>query len=236
MKSKLLYLMMFAVAVISLPGCDDESTAGMTRITYYPELTLEGDATLYLDKGTAFGEPGYSALLNGEDVTSQVKVSSNVDTNKSGVYSVSYSITNADGFAVNATRTVIVTDPVDAVEGVYDVDANSYRDYNGTVVPYGARYAILILNNGDGTYSVDDLLGGWYCQRAGYGEAYAMQGKISIAADGSITMIDSFLAGWGDSATSMTDATFDAATGTIKWNVEYTTTPMNFYVTMYKRQ
>lgn len=234
MKSKLIYLMMIAMVAVSMAGCDDESTAGMTRITYYPELTLEGATTLYLDKGNTFADPGYAATLNGEDVTDDVKVTSNVDTANSGVYSISYSITNADGFASTASRTVIVTDPADAVEGVYDVDPASYRLRAGAQVAYGGSYTVLILNKNDGTYSIDDLLAGWYCVRANYGTRYAMQGTITVS-DGVVSLVNSYIAGWGDSATSLTDGTFDAATGTMVYNLEYTDTPMNFYVTMYKR-
>lgn len=115
MKSKLLYLMVFALATVSLASCDDESTAGLTRITYYPELTMEGPATVYVDKGTTFTDPGYSAILDGEDVTDQVQVNSNVNMAASGVYSISYAVTNDDGFSSTASRTVVVTDPNDQI-------------------------------------------------------------------------------------------------------------------------
>ena len=234
MKSKLLYFVLSLLAVTAFWSCDDDSTAGMTRITYYPELTLEGATTVFVDKGSAFVEPGYTALLNGEDVTDQVQVSSNVNTSKSGVYSVSYSIVNEDGFASNASREVIVLDANDPVEGAYYVDPTSYRFYNGAALAYGSSFMILVINRGDGTYSVDDLLGGWYCQRAGYGTDYAMQGVVVFEADGTITMLDSYVPGWGDSATSLTESSWDAATGTISYNLEYTDYPFNFYVTMYK--
>lgn len=235
MKSKLLYLMMFALVTISLTGCDDDSTAGATRITYYPELILDGETTLYLDKNTTFTDPGYSAILNGEDVTDQVKVTSNVNTAQSGVYAISYSITNTDGFASSASRTVIVTDPNDPIEGFYDVTPDSYRAYNGAQVAYGSSYEILVISNGDGTYYVDDLLGGWYCQRAGYGVSYAMRGVISIADDGTIALVSSSVAGWGDSANFMADGKSDVTTGCLSWQLNYTTNSMDFYVTMYKR-
>lgn len=233
MKNRILFIAMLAFAAFVTISCDDESTEGMTRITYYAKLTLEGDKTLKVDKGTEFVDPGYSAIMEGEDVTDMVEVFSNVNTEKSGVYNISYAIVNKDGFYSTANRTVIVTDPNDPVEGLYETDPEkSYRLY-GDKTPYGASFDILILNNGDGTYSVDDLLGGWYCQRAGYGSDYAMEGTISVDADGNITMIESYVPGWGDWATGMTDG---KVTGrTITWNVEYTDYPFFFIVTMYKK-
>lgn len=233
MKNRILFIAMLAFAAFVTISCDDESTEGMTRITYYAKLSLEGDKTLYVDKGSEFVDPGYSAIMEGEDVTDMVEVSSNVNTAKSGVYSISYSIVNNDGFYSTASRTVIVTDPNDPVEGLYGTDPEkSYRLYGGET-PYGASFDILILNNGDGTYSVDDLLGGWYCQRAGYGTDYAMEGTISVDADGNITMIDSYVPGWGDKATGMTNG--KATDGTITWDLEYTDYPFHFIVTMYKK-
>ena len=232
MKNRILFIAMLAFAAFVNISCDDESTEGMTRITYYAQLSLEGDKTLYVDKGAEFVDPGYSAIMEGEDVTDMVEVSSNVNTAKSGVYSISYSIVNNDGFYSTASRTVIVTDPNDPVEGLYETDPESYRIYGGET-PYGASFDILILNNGDGTYSVDDLLGGWYCQRAGYGTDYAMEGTISVDADGNITLINSYVPGWGDSATGITNG--KVVDGTINWTVEYTDTPLIFVVKMYKK-
>lgn len=233
MKSKLLYLMIFALTTVSMVGCDDESTAGMTRITYYPELILEGATTLYCNVGETFTDPGYTATLNGEDVTSDVVVASTVNTSAQGIYSIGYSITNPDGFSSNAARTVIVMGHTDTAAGSYGTDPNSYRMRSGTQTVYGASYGISVADQGDGTYAVSDLLGGYYEQRAGYGGAYALKGTISIADDGTITLNTSSLEGWGDSADSMTDGKFDADKGCLSWAVNYA--GMDFYVTMYKK-
>lgn len=228
---KIAYLIAF-VFTLTLISCGEDSTAGLTHITYYAELTLEGESTLYLDKGDTFVEPGYTATMNGEDVTDQVTVTSNVDTSTSGVYTISYSIVNDDGFYSTATRKVIVMDPNDPIEGYWDTDADSYRDYNGQTL-YGASYPILIFNNGDGTYDVEDMLGGWYYYRAGYGSSYAMAGVITI--DGStVTLESSYIPGWGDSLDSLEDGVYDAATGMLSWHVSYAGY-LEFYVTMYKR-
>lgn len=234
---KIAYLITLVFAFV-ITGCDD-STAGLTRITYYPELVLEGESTLYLDKGTTFEEPGYTAIMNGEDVTDEVEIFTNLDTNTSGVYTINYSIINADGFYTTASRTVIVTDPNDPIEGYWDTDPDSYRVSEGETA-YGASYPVLIINNGDGTYSVDDLLGGWYCFRANYGTDYCMTGSIAISGNTVTVLGNSHIEGWGDGLDSTSDSkpdinqgTYNADTNTLYWHISYVN--MDFHVTMYKR-
>lgn len=96
----------------------------------------------------------------------------------------------------------------DNIEGIYKIQPNSHRDYNGASDSYGQTYEITIYDNGNGTYYVDDLLGGWYCQRTGYGFKYAMTGNISINTDGIVSLKDSYVAGWNDGLISLT-GTYD---------------------------
>ncbi len=199
MKKNILYTMLFALVALTMASCSKDSE-GLSRITYYPSIDLNGDAYMVWDKGVAYVEPGYTSMLNGEDVTDKVTVSGEVDVNTSGIYTLTYTTTkNEDGFNATKSRTVVVLDPNSAVEGFYMNQATSNR--NGTA--YGKDYQVLVIDNGDGTVSVDDLLGGWYCQRVGYGTNYAMQGILGIADDGTLTLVDSYVPGWGDSADSL---------------------------------
>lgn len=233
MKTRLISFLMLAVAAIFMTGCSKDSE-GLTSITYYPVISLEGDSYMIVDKGSNFVDPGFNVTLNGEDVTSQATVKSNVDTSKSGVYSIVYSAVNADGFSASETRTVVVLDATDAIEGFYATDASSYRiNAAGTKTVYGSSFELLIIGNGDGTYEVEDLLGGYYSQRAGYGANYNCTGTIAIDESGKVTALESYVAGWGDSLDKdLIDGTYDAATGTFSWNAPYA--GMNFYVTMTK--
>lgn len=234
MKKNILYLMFLVLPSIALTSCEGDSSEGLTRITYYPVLTMEGDEVMQVDKGTTFVDPGCTAEMDGEDVTDQIVTTGTVDTSTSGVYTITYAAYNSDGFSATTTRTVVVLDPNDPIEGYYDTDPASYRLYNGSQTEYGDSYEVLVINNGDGTYSFDDLLAGWYSVRAGYGTSYAMQAVVAIDDDGKMSLVSSLVSGWGDSASAL-EGSFDAATSTMTWNVEYTTYPMNFYVTMYKR-
>ena len=196
MKKSIICLVALFALALGFTSCEKES-AGLTSITYFAEIVLEGDATMVVDKGSEFVDPGFTATMKGEDVTDKVEVNSNVDTSTSGVYSVVYSIVNADGFPASATRTVIVLDLSSAIEGFWACSPASHRTNTntGADVAYGASFEILIIDNGDGTYFVDDLLAGWYAQRAGYGDSYAMQAIISIADDGAITLESSNVPG-----------------------------------------
>lgn len=209
--------MLFALVALVMASCGDKKSEGLSRITYYPSIQLEGDSYLVWEKGVAYEEPGYVSELNGEDVTSQVTVSGAVDVNKSGIYTLTYTtVKNSDGFDASASRTVVVLDSSSAIEGFYMNQATSNR--NGTA--YGKNFQVLVIDNGDGTISVDDLLGGWYCQRAGYGTKYAMSGVLGVAEDGTLTLIDSYIPGWGDGLDSF-EGKFDAATSTINFVCVY---------------
>lgn len=224
--------MLFAVVALLVTSCGDKETEGKSRFTYYPTIELEGDTYLVWDKGTPFVDPGYVSTMNGEDVTAEVMISGTPDVNKSGIYTMTYTTKkNDDGFDASASRTVVVLDPNSAVEGFYLTQPDSYRTYNGNEVAFGNAFEILVIDNGDGTLYVDDLFGGWYCQRAGYGTKYAMGGTISLAADGTVGLISSLVPGWGD---GLDDLTGSYADGVFTVDAVYNGFTMHFYQTWVK--
>ena len=231
MKKNVLYTMLFAMVALLVTSCGDKTSEGKSRFTYYPTIELEGDTYLVWDKGTPFVDPGYTSLMNGEDVTSEVTVTGAPDVNKSGIYTMTYTTKkNDDGFDASASRTVVVLDPNSEIEGFYLTQPDSYRSYNGNDVAYKNAYEILIIDNGDGTLTVDDLFGGWYAQRAGYGSKYAMYGKISLAEDGTVGLVSSLVAGWGDSLEGLEGTYSD---GVFVISAEYVS-GMMFYQTWVK--
>ena len=224
--------MLFAVVALLVTSCGDKETEGKSRFTYYPTIELEGDTYLVWDKGTPFVDPGYVSTMNGEDVTAEVMISGTPDVNKSGIYTMTYTTKkNDDGFDASASRTVVVLDPNSAVEGFYLTQPDSYRTYNGNEVAFGNAFEILVIDNGDGTLYVDDLFGGWYCQRSGYGTKYAMGGTISLAADGTVGLISSLVPGWGD---GLDDLTGSYADGVFTVDAVYNKNTMHFYQTWVK--
>lgn len=237
---KILMLMIGVLAVLAMQSCGDDDSEGLTRLTYFPTMTLEGGSRVVWDKGTPWVEPGYTSTLNGEDIADKVTISGNVDVNKSGVYYLTYtSMTNEDGFSSSVTREVDVLDPNDPIEGFWDVDRDktsrngtSFADNTSSTYPNFANpMELLIINNGDGTYYVSDLIGGFYAQGRNYGSSYAMTGDVAI--NGSdITLVDSYLAGWGDGLVDFSDGVYDATAKTMQWKATYVSSMVfNVYIT-----
>lgn len=183
MKKILAYLLMPVLAV-ALWSCD-KSTEGLTRITYYPTLEVLGESTVIVNVGESYADEGCYAELNGEDVSSEVVATSNVNYSKPGVYSISYIIYNADGFSTTASRTVYVVDP-----------DNIATLYLGTCFTGSETFSdalISISDNGDGTYLLDDIMGGFYFNGVypGYEPTYDFHAEVNfrLNADNTITQV-----------------------------------------------
>lgn len=184
MKKNIIIILAVALSLLAV-SCKKES-AGVTRITYYPTITLKGDNPFVMSKGGSFNDPGYAAEMNGQDVTAQVKVdASGVDTSTPGVYSVSYSMVNADGFPSTVTRDVYVVNP-GAIDNVYAgecwMGARHYYDL-----------PIVISLYQEGVYLIDDLCGGFYCygRYPGYEPTYDFHADtlFSLDDDGNIIVV-----------------------------------------------
>ena len=112
MKKIFLYSMMLGMSVFGLTSCnDDEDQLTDTRVTHFAVLELLGDEWIEMNVGDSFTDPGYIATEGTEDITSRVVVNGSVNTAVGAFYNLNYSVANKDGFAVSATRTVMVKDP-----------------------------------------------------------------------------------------------------------------------------
>ena len=105
-----------------------EGTVGRSKITNFPVLTLNGDEVMVIEEGTDFTDPGASAKEGTNDLT--VSTSGNVDNNTAGVYSLTYSAVNKDGFSASARRTVVVYS-TDASAAAHDLSGTYLRPTTG---------------------------------------------------------------------------------------------------------
>lgn len=72
-------------------------------------LMLNGDEVVYLPVGYSYEEQGATAYSNNKNISNEIKINSNINTNQVGVYNVIYTI-NQDNITKNVSRKVIVFD------------------------------------------------------------------------------------------------------------------------------
>ena len=217
MKKNLIFLLSAALMVLAT-GCE-KTSKGLTRITYYPVITLQGDNPYVVQLGEQYTEPGYTATLNGEDYTDNVQTSSNVDSSVPGIYSVTYSATNPDGCSYSTTRDVYVLNP-GGVANVYISHCwNNSGSRNYDNIP------IVISPISDGVYEIEDLLGGYYFAGVypGYEPTYNFHATVqfSLNEDGTFNVLkiyDWYFKGSFD-YTNITGG-YNPETGVFKYNFD----------------
>ena len=99
--------------VYTVTDSSGNSTEVIRKIVYYdpipPELQLQGDSRITITKGGSFSEPGYTATDNCDgDLTANVQISGEVNTGKTGTYTLTYYVEDSYGNSATATRTVVV--------------------------------------------------------------------------------------------------------------------------------
>lgn len=227
MKKRFIYGLMCLMASLSFTACSDKEHTD-TKVTNYILLTINGDKDVYVDANSTYEDAGCKAESAGQDVSDQIVTINTVDTKVIGPYSVIYKATNDDGFSSSATRNVYVGSPLVSV-----VAEGSYRqNAAGTVTNYSG-YAIDLLTDGEGLYWVEDLLGGYYEQRAGYGAAYSMKGFLQVNDDNTVDLVDGgHVEGWGDDYDDFKNGKYDPAANTISYTVVYANMDFNVILTL----
>ncbi|MES2931558.1 MAG: immunoglobulin-like domain-containing protein [Patescibacteria group bacterium] len=120
-------------AEIEVDGAVDSSEDGVYELTYTvtdaagndaspvtrtiivndvdaPVITLLGDATITIDEGDDFTDPGATAFDETDNAAVAVVVSGSVNTLDGGTYTLTYTAEDSEGNVSTATRTVIVNE------------------------------------------------------------------------------------------------------------------------------
>ena len=118
MKKRYAFLVAFIALISSCskdPIISNDKNIGISKITYYANIVLTGNDVMSIVQGTTFTEPGVKATAGGTDIP--VTTIGTVDNNTVGLYVLTYTATNVDGYSSSATRTVVVI-PSAEVPGV----------------------------------------------------------------------------------------------------------------------
>jgi hypothetical protein len=218
---------------MSLTSCSSDEEHTDTRVTYYINLTVNGDEVVYLDANSTYNDAGCKAEANGQDVSDKIITDNPVDTKNIGPYTVTYSAVNEDGFASQVYRYVYVGTPLTGAVA----DGSFRQTYNDDGSPKAqvawSGFDIDLLTDGNGKYWVEDLLGGYYEQRAGYGSNYSMKGYLQVNADNTVDLVGGGnVVGWADAYDDFMNGKFDPATNTISYTVVYAGMDFNVILTL----
>lgn len=215
------YFLIVASFVFLLMSCEKD-TKNTSRVTYYVDFELNDEPVMTIPLGDNFVDPGVVAMEGENDITSTVTVSGNVNSESVGVYIINYSALNVDGFPSSVSRTVIVYDPNIStnIAGTYTTAEGTHRYSPAVGITDYPGYKATLTELAPGVYQVDDFLAGYYAVRAGYGSSYAMRGYLKLNEDNTLTLLSSFISGWGDSLLGF-EGKYDTSTGVIEWSARY---------------
>lgn len=149
MKINIFKTMVVFISSLFVLSCEEEDTANVSEVTYYANITVEGPAFTSIVAGEEeFEDPGATAEAGG--TTLEVEKSGSVDSGTPGVYTLTYTAVNDDGYSSSQTRTVLVTS-----ENISDVDLSG--SYEGTSATFGTSTAT-VTKLGNGYYRCDKAL------------------------------------------------------------------------------
>lgn len=224
MKKILFYTLMFCLASVGFTSCSDDDELTDSKVTYYATLEIQGDEFTLVPLGTNYVDAGCKGVINGEDCTSGIVTTGleDVDSNTPGLYNVTYTYTNTEGYSSSVTRTVAVCDPsiTTNIAGRYTLQPGSYRDDSGAIGEFSG-FSVSITQAAPGLFYVSDFFGGFYDQGKGYGSSTAMTGYVQLLSDNTIKLLSSHVENWGDSLDSFENGKYDPATGEISFDAAY---------------
>jgi hypothetical protein len=140
-----------ALMCLSIFSCQKDNfnypdgTVGVSTITYYPVFTRTGSQYVVVTKGGAYTDPGITAKEGTNDL--KVTTTGTVNTNVVGVYPLTYTAVNKDGYSATSSRTVIVTSP--------DATAAA-NNFSGSYLRASTGQSAVWTKIGPGVYTVNN--------------------------------------------------------------------------------
>ncbi|MBS7255391.1 immunoglobulin-like domain-containing protein [Flavobacterium branchiicola] len=144
---KKIFISLMVVSGLLFTSCEGDSTDGVSAVTAYANLSMNGPELVVLTQGETYTEQGVEAEADGK--TLEVKIDGTVDTSKPSMYKIKYSAVNSDGFPAYLTRTVVV---LSNKPSTIDLTGTFLRSGNPNVVSK-------VAGGGDRKYICDNATG-----------------------------------------------------------------------------
>jgi hypothetical protein len=110
---KINIILVLGIAILAGASCNKGSdfnypagTVGISKIIYFPAVSIIGDRLAIIAQGSAYTDPGVNSTLAGATVTPTI--TGTVDPTTPGVYVITYSASNPQGYSASDWRTVVV--------------------------------------------------------------------------------------------------------------------------------
>ncbi len=139
-------------------SCEKETTMGVSKITTFPTIRLNGDRIINHPIGTPFQDPGAVGKEGTKDAQVSVQFArfsegkftplSSIPTSVPGVYQIKYTAVNVDGFKISDARYVGIVS-----------EANKSRDISGTYRRNTNTTTFPVTKLGNGHYSANNIGG-----------------------------------------------------------------------------
>lgn len=247
---KYLYSLALAAATIGMTSCDGTQEEPKIQwypvvtiegeSAYYLELGDSFTVPGFTAINTLTGEDAsYAVDVLIYDVIAGDYVDA-VDTSSPGMFNIYY-ISEASEVPVSSDYDIYKEVDVYVYDPTVETDISGYYNINmddtyylgagaleGATFTEAAEYygnvtssTVSVSQLLPGFFYFSDLLAGWYDQLRGYGSYYAMTGYVSLNSDNTLTLLSSYIAGWGDGLTSFSDGYYDEETETITYTAMY---------------
>ncbi len=137
------------VLILLVAGCKKEDQYPSKTVTVtYPAINLKGDAVVILHTGDTYTDAGATLVDDITGASSDIEAVDNpVDPSTPGVYMVTFTAKNANGFETVKQRPVVVTD----IDDSWDLTGTYARTSNGVEVH--------VTKIGRGVYTIDNVGG-----------------------------------------------------------------------------
>ena len=133
-------ILFFLIVMATLFSCNKKDDfnypngkVGISTIVYFPIIAINGDRIMSIVQGGTFTDPGANAVLQNkpETYTTTYQVggsaTASLDVNTPGVYTVTYTAANSEGYTASDWRMVVV-----APSGLGADPVVSKNDFSGT--------------------------------------------------------------------------------------------------------
>ncbi len=185
MKKIIYYIAIILITSLTF-SCSEKTSEDVSKITYYPEFSVNGESEITLAVGAEYTDEGAVASEGGKEIPTSTVYNSRyfgysettLNTNLANIYYATYSATNSDGYSGTAERIINVNTNADFTSSIEGLYLSTVVRNNKPAAQYNNMKYVMVRKKIGTTnvFEISDAIGAYYSVGRGYGEGYAAQG------------------------------------------------------------